>query len=267
MSAFNPVHKEWLALDTFEVTGSAKQSRPGRVEIATSAGPLVITLNEFGARIRLGGERAVDYGLVQSTDRVDLVAVNETDELITIESARHRLTLDPKTLAIELSRDGVVKIRSARDGHFVRKYRLAPFSRTSKGWIAHFDLESGEALYGLGEKWSGLNKRGQYIHSYNYDALGVNAEASYKNAPFAWSTNGWGVFVNTPAPVQHGIGFSPWSQRAYGIYVEDDCFDLFLFTGNTGAEIIGDYTTLTGRAPTPPRLVARLNHVQSLLSG
>lgn len=252
MSAFSPVHKEWLTLPIFKATGAPKATHHGCMEIETTAGPFVVTLHEFGARIRLGGDRPIDYGLLQSQLRGDLATFSKDDDAIIIESATHRLIIDPETLAIELQKNGAVKVRSARDGHFVRKYRLAPISRSSKGWVVHFDLESGEAIYGLGEKWSGLNKRGQYIHSYNYDALGVNAEASYKNAPFAWSPKGWGAFVNTPAPVQHGVGFSPWSQRAYGVYVEDDYLDLFLFTGDSGAEIIRDYTGLTGRAPCPP---------------
>ena len=252
MSAFNPVHKEWLALPTFKTTGTPTQPRQGRVEIATDAGPLSVTMHDFGARLRFGGERPIDYGLIQSSARDDLVTVGEVDNKIIIESATHQLIIDTETLAVELRKGGVLKIKSAQDGHFVRKYRLAPISRTSKGWVAHFDLASGEPIYGLGEKWSGLNKRGQYIHSYNYDALGVNAEASYKNAPLAWSANGWGLFVNTPAPVQHGVGFAPWSQRAYGVYVEDEHLDLFLFTGENGAEILKDYTRLTGQAPTPP---------------
>lgn len=143
-------------------------------------------------------------------------------------------------------------MRSATDGHFVRAQRLPPFAENELGWYAHLNLSSDENIYGLGEKWGKLNKRGQLISSYNHDALGVNAEASYKNAPFCWSTNGWGVFVHTPAPVTHGVGFAPWSQRSYGVFVEDTCLDLFLFTGETGAEIIGHYTALTGRAPAPP---------------
>jgi alpha-D-xyloside xylohydrolase len=252
VSAFNPVHSGWLSLPLLQATTAPAHSRHGKVELETTAGPLVVSLHPFGVRLRFGGERPIDYGLVTEVDKADVVSVKKDANKIIIESATHSVAIDPQSLAIEVAKSGTVKIRSARDGHFVREYRLAPISRTDRGWVAHFDLTSEDHIYGLGEKWSKLDKRGQYIHSYNHDALGVNAEASYKNSPFAWSTRGWGVFANTPSPVQHGVGFSPWSQRAYGVYVEDDYLDLFLFTEDTGAAILRDYTALTGRAPMPP---------------
>jgi alpha-D-xyloside xylohydrolase len=76
---------------------------------------------------------------------------------------------------------------------------------------------------------------------------------SYKNAPFAWSPDGWGLFVHTTAAVTHGVGYAPWSQRSYGAFVESPSLDLFLFDGVDGAAQLRQYTSLTGRAPVPPR--------------
>jgi alpha-D-xyloside xylohydrolase len=90
------------------------------------------------------------------------------------------------------------------------------------------------------------------LRSFNHDALGVNAEISYKNTPFAWSPHGWGVFVHTPAPVTHGVGYPAWSQRAYGVLVEDSYADIFLLAADSPAQMISCYTGLTGRAPVPP---------------
>jgi alpha-D-xyloside xylohydrolase len=107
-------------------------------------------------------------------------------------------------------------------------------------------------VYGLGEKWGRLDHRGELIRSFNHDALGVNAEKSYKNTPFAWSPEGWGVFVHTAAAVTHAVGYAPWSQRAYALDIDSTTLDLFLFTGRSGAEQLAQYTALTGRAPVPP---------------
>ncbi|MGB1868476.1 MAG: alpha-xylosidase, partial [Porticoccaceae bacterium] len=120
------------------------------------------------------------------------------------------------------------------------------------GWFVALDLDSSEPVYGLGEKWGRLDKRGQLLRSFNHDALGVNAEISYKNTPFAWSPNGWGLFVHTPAAVTHAVGHPSWSQRAYGLLVEDSYADIFLLAADSPAEMIGRYTELTGRAPVPP---------------
>ncbi|MEM9168366.1 MAG: TIM-barrel domain-containing protein [Pseudomonadota bacterium] len=229
-------------------------TREGRgvIRLETSLGPMAVSLHPFGARLRLGAKPANDYGLLVGPVEEELAALREDDGAIVVEGARHTLLIDKTSLAVTLKRQDRTVLRSSTDGHFTKRHRLAPFSRTPDGWLAHFHLDSGEHVYGLGEKWSALNKRGQVVHSYNHDALGVNAEASYKNAPFAWSPAGWGVFVHTPAPVTHGVGFAPWSHRAYGVLVEDDSLDLFLFSGENGAQLLEQYTDLTGRAPEPP---------------
>jgi alpha-D-xyloside xylohydrolase len=230
---------------------SAPNLRNGVVSIETEIGELRISLHDFGARLRLAN-RDIDYGLLLHEPAAAAVTVENGDDAIVIDGAGHRLTIEKETLAFSLSKGERRVQQSASDGHFVRRFRLPPFSRTETGWLVHFELEAGEPVYGLGEKWGPLDKRGQLLRSFNSDALGVNAEISYKNAPFAWSPNGWGVFVHTPAPVAHGVGFAPWSQRAYGVHVEDDALDLFILSGETGAELIEQYVSLTGRAPTPP---------------
>lgn len=113
-------------------------------------------------------------------------------------------------------------------------------------------LESGEAVYGLGEKFSALNRRGKLYSSWNEDALGVNAERSYKNVPFLWSPKGWGIYVNSPAPSHHGVGYPQWSHRSYVLFLEDDVLDLFFFVGSPGS-ILQAYTLLTGRSPKVPK--------------
>ncbi|MBY0421398.1 MAG: hypothetical protein K2Q06_03770, partial [Parvularculaceae bacterium] len=248
--AFDPVSPSWSKHAPAPATSSPRLDG-NAVTIETQIGTLTATLHPFGARLRFG-VRANDYGLLVAPVSGSSKSVSEDGATVVIEGAGHRLTIDKETLAFTLDKGGRRIQRSASDGHFVRKFRLPPFARTSNGWLAHFELETGEPVYGLGEKWGPLDKRGQLIRSWNSDALGVNAEISYKNAPFCWSPQGWGVFIHTPAPVTHGVGFAPWSQRAYGVHVEDEALDLFLLSGDSGSEVIRQYTTLTGAAPEPP---------------
>ena len=248
---FNPVSPVWSRLPPSPAT-AAPVLEGNVVRVETMLGAMRISLHEFGARIRFG-ERAQDYGLLIKEPLPATPKISESGGAIIIEGAGCKFSIETETLAFSLERGGRRIQRSASDGHFVRKLRLPPFARTESGWLAHFELATGEQVYGLGEKWGPLDKRGQLIRSWNSDALGVNAEISYKNAPFAWSPAGWGVFVHTPAPVTHGVGFAPWSQRAYGVHVEDAALDIFLFCGANGAEILRQYTDLTGRSPVPPR--------------
>ncbi|MEL7487155.1 MAG: alpha-xylosidase, partial [Pseudomonadota bacterium] len=237
--AFDPLREKWSAYALPKIEGAARAAADGAVVAPTSLGDMTVALLNNGVRLRLGPSRAIDYGLLVGATAARPADVLESDGVTTISNGTFRFELENETLAFKLFKNGAPVIKSATDGHFVRSYRLPPFARVDNGWIAHFDLGSNDRIYGLGEKWGPLNKRGQLIQSYNHDALGVNTEASYKNAPFAWSPRGWGVFCHTPSPVTHGVGFPSWSQRAYGVFIEDASLDLFVFAGEDGADLIG----------------------------
>jgi alpha-D-xyloside xylohydrolase len=248
---FDPVAPVWSRFAPSAAIG-APRIEGSIVAVDTALGRLRITLHEFGARLRFA-ERRIDYGLLVAPPTPLPPSLEDSSDCVVVTGGAHRLVLEKETLAFTLEKAGRRVQHSASDAHFVRRFRLPPFARTSDGWLAHFELETGEPVYGLGEKWGPVDKRGQLVRSFNADALGVNTELSYKNTPFAWSPNGWGVFAHTPSPVTHGAGFAPWSQRAYGVHVEDEALDLFILSGDSGAEIICQYTLLTGRAPAPPR--------------
>ena len=220
--------------------------------VQTDAGPLQISLYPFGARMRLGERQLADYGMLVEEPEAKPLSVESADGLTVITGTGYTLKMHHSPFSFELFKGDCRIQRSPTDGHFVRKFRLPPIAKVDQGWFVGLDLDSSEPVYGLGEKWGRLDKRGQLLRSYNHDALGVNAEISYKNTPFAWSPNGWGVFVHTPAPVTHAVGHPSWSQRVYGLLVEDAYADIFLLAADSGADMIGCYTELTGRAPVPP---------------
>jgi len=175
-----------------------------------------------------------------------------------LEAGSLALDLAPDPVRLRLSRNGRALLESATDGHIRGGLRVPSmaFDDSDGGgpaWVIALALRAGEPIFGLGEKFGPLNRRGQLITSWNEDALGVNSERSYKNAPFAWSPNGWGVFVHTTSRVAHGVGYPQWSQRSYIVRAEDSVLDLFLFGAESPAGVLERYTHLTGRAPLPPR--------------
>ncbi|MFZ9478598.1 MAG: alpha-xylosidase [Steroidobacteraceae bacterium] len=255
----DPVAPNWGRMAPAVVTA------PPRLEgsmltVPTSLGELRITLHEFGLRLR-SAEDVRDYGILcGSTAALPVVLRKQGEgdssvsclEATTADGHRLSLTICHTPFAFELQRDGRRVQGSPSDGHFVRRFRLPPLARHSDRWLLTLELGASTPVYGLGEKSGRLDKRGQLIRSYNRDALGLNAEWSYKNVPFAWSPEGWGSFVHTPQPVTHGVGYGPWSQRAYVMWLEDPALDVFIFTGASGAAQLAQYTELTGRAPVPP---------------
>ena len=88
-------------------------------------------------------------------------------------------------------------------------------------------LRSDEAIWGLGEKFTSLNKRGQRIHCWQRDALSTNTEDAYKSHPFYISSYGYGLLLNTYARSCFDIGCA--SQVSLQISAEDTLLDVILF--------------------------------------
>ena len=251
--AIDPLDPGWAALAPVRELGPI-QRVPGGLRCETDAGPLSAGAYAPGIlRLTLGDPGGPDYGILARTAAPSASAIEEADGAVALTTGALRLTLAAAPLRFSLEHAGQVLLASSTDAHFRRPQRLPPFARTADGWFAALGLASGEAVYGLGEKWGPLNRRGELLRSWVEDALGVNAEASYKNCPFAWSPRGWGLFVHTAGRVTHGIGHPAWSQRSYGLEVEDRTLDLFLIAGADPAAILERYTWLTGRPPPPPR--------------
>ena len=122
-------------------------------------------------------------------------------------------------------------------------------SNLHRNIAASFILSPHEKLFGCGESFTRLNKRGQKLVLYAYDAYSAQTPHMYKPVPFFQSSRGYGMFVHTSAPLTLDLGGS--YDEANVIYLGDDELDLFFFFG-TPKEILSEYTALTGRAPVPP---------------
>ncbi|GAA6137677.1 hypothetical protein NBRC116583_14240 [Arenicella sp. 4NH20-0111] len=255
-----PETPDWNSIVAEDIVEDPELINSTTARIRTGSGTFYLQVSSHGVRMFSHKQRDYDYGLlVADFDLLDLNLDIESEKF-TISSDLYRIHVGskPLTLTVEQVTTGDTLLKTASDGHFVRTHRVPPLAKTQDGWMLSLSLSSNEPVYGLGEKWGALNKRGQLIRSYNSDALGVNAELSYKNIPFCWSPEGWGMFVHTPAVVTHSVGHPSWSQRSYCCLIEDEIFDVFLLlkpksiTENVGAEMISALTQLTGRAPLPP---------------
>jgi alpha-D-xyloside xylohydrolase len=127
---------------------------------------------------------------------------------------------------------------------FVR--RAADYSRS---FNAAFTLSPGEKIFGGGESFTGLDKRGQKLVLWTDDANGIQNQGMYKPIPFFMSSRGYGMFLHTSTPItcDFGNSFSGVNELMVG----DDELDLFVFLGSP-KDILDEYTKLTGKSPLPP---------------
>jgi alpha-D-xyloside xylohydrolase len=233
--------------------------KEGVVRFETSAGILEISApGKDMLRLRVQRGSVADYGILADPAELERQTADAKlqvydDETIRLRSGLLELVIDQNPLRLTINRNGKPVLISTNDRTIRGSLRLSPLSASEQQWIVALALESGESIFGLGEKFGKIDKRGQLIESWNRDATGVNAELSYKNVPFAWSPRGWGVFVHTAARATHGVGYPSWSHRSYVIKLDDPTLDLFLIFADSPEEMLEKYTGLTGRAELPPR--------------
>jgi alpha-D-xyloside xylohydrolase len=246
-------------LSAFDVVAEGS----GRVILRVLGGRLEVSVHREGLfRVRwLVDDPAPDYGILTehgdgATSGLALLSEERHDaegrRSLRLSSGDVTLVLHERPFRLEFERDGRVLLAPANDRSIDGDVRFPAVARKDDGWLLAFELPSGERVYGLGEKWAALDRRGSRLRSWNEDATNLNAELSYKNTPFAWSPTGWWWFLHTPAPVTHGVGYPNWSHRTLLIHLEDRELDLFLGAHDGPADALARYTDLTGRASLPP---------------
>ena len=127
---------------------------------------------------------------------------------------------------------------------FVR--RSSDYSRSMS---ATFSLSPGEKIFGCGESFTGLDKRGQKVVLFTDDANGVQNETMYKPVPFFMSSRGYGIFMHTSTPITMDVG--KYFSGINSLMIGEDKLDLFVFLGDP-KDILDEYTDLTGKSPMPP---------------
>ncbi len=130
----------------------------------------------------------------------------------------------------------------------------AGYSRNEQGQIAFhesFELEPDERLFGLGQQYGPLDKRGQRIIAWSRDAWGTNTTpVTYHNTPFFWSSRGYGLFAHHSSRIVWELGFP--STVSGSFRAEDPFLDYFLFFGDNPKQLLARYADVTGKAPMPP---------------
>jgi alpha-D-xyloside xylohydrolase len=225
--------------------------------VGANGTPITLQVSTVGAnvfRLRVNAKPGPDYGLIVARANDDLDVIhNETTSVFTLGDCE--LEIEHAPVRITLRRNGKVLLESIRDQHFRGHSRLPNVGVSPCQSSVAFSLDDEAMVYGGGEKFTALNKRGQLIRSRVEDALGVNTELAYKNIPFFWSHGSagtWGVLTHSTHDISHGVGYAQWSHRSYAIVIDEPSLDLFLIAAQDPAECIKTYCELTGFAPNVP---------------
>ncbi len=119
-------------------------------------------------------------------------------------------------------------------------------------------LAPGERILGAGERTEPLDKRGHRITFWNTDPPHMHNPATgpmYSSIPF-WMTQRpdgrcWGLFMDSAGRSDLDAGASDPSLLSFGVV--DGDLTYYVFAGPTPADVLRQYSELTGRMPMPPR--------------
>ena len=228
----------------------------------------VALLAEDTVRVRLltpGATPPASWAVARS--HWDAVTVNETP------GALGGLTLATGALAIEIGADPLrLALRWPDGAPFAEDDAArgmgavppldrvsAPDPRLPPGSLRCYKrLALGERVIGAGERTEPLDKRGARLTFWNVDPdhpHGPTTGAMYSSIPF-WITlrpdgRAWGVFMDSVTRSDLDAGASDPALLSFGAL--EETLTYYLLAGPTPADVLRQYTTLTGRMPLPPR--------------
>lgn len=117
-------------------------------------------------------------------------------------------------------------------------------------------LQKDEKFIGLGEKTGGINRRGNYYYHWNSDVPGysLNQDPLYSTIPFFIGIHDsltYGIFFDNPNKSYFNFGGGA-DEDIFHFGADDGEMNYYFFGGSSVAQILKDYTGLTGRTPMPP---------------
>jgi len=252
--SFNKLDRGFERAKSSDFPGTEYDENPKLPFEISFISPRTVRLR-FATRSRPLGD-APSLMLVSAPPRDDSWKVESSDTAVTYTGAYGKLRLVKSPWRIEfLDQSGRLLTRTQNLQEVASFSQPLPFSFVRRGAdlshsvAASFRLAPDEKIFGCGESFTRLNKRGQKVHAFTRDGMGAQTEKMYKPIPFFMSSAGYGMFVHTSAPVTFDFGQA--FDQSNMIYAGDETLDLFVFLGDP-KEILSEYTALTGRSPVPP---------------
>ncbi|AWW32336.1 glycoside hydrolase family 31 [Echinicola strongylocentroti] len=186
------------------------------------------------------------YSVVQSPKGIS-VNVSETPEALTLETTELKIVLTKNEWALSFY-DQQGNLLNQDDPAFGVSWLGTEVTNYKK-------LQPDEKFIGLGEKTGGIDRAGQAFTNWNTDyfAYGVNDDPLYMSIPFYIGIHGeraYGIFFDNTHKTTFNFGAS--NRRFSYFSAEDGDMDYYFLQGNTVAEIISGYTSLTGKMSMPP---------------
>ncbi len=173
--------------------------------------------------------------------------ITETEDAYIFESGRARAVVSKKKRGwcVRYEGDGKLLTESEYHGMAHAHHRESGIDYM----IDSLDLDVGERVYGLGERFTEYVKNGQSVDIWNGDG-GTASEMAYKNVPFYMTNRGYGVLVESSSDVRFEVASEKVERVQFSLQGQSLTYDVIY--GETPKGILDRYTALTGRPALPP---------------
>lgn len=205
------------------------------------------------------------------TPEVARIIVSKNDSY---EDFNYAVVAEPQDVEIIKEDDhGYVTLKTAKLTLEIHKYPVRFIFKSPEGKVLNEDdtfgtswlgeqvttykkLQKGERFIGLGEKTGHLDRFGKGYQNWNTDyfSYGKDADPLYVSIPFYMGIHPagmYGIFLNNSHKTHFNFGAS--NNRFSSFSADTGLMDYFFFAGDNVADIIQNYTWLTGRMPMPPK--------------
>ena len=173
--------------------------------------------------------------------------VREEENAVTVTSRNTSLVIRKNpALFTFYYKDRLLTAVGERYGKSMISYMTTPEGPFMR---AQLDVNLGEKLYGLGERFTPFVKNGQVVDMWNEDG-GTCTEIAYKNVPFYISSRGYGVFVNSADRVSYELCSEMVTRAQFS--VPGERLDFMVIGGEDMKGVLRNYTSLTGKPGLPP---------------
>ncbi len=173
--------------------------------------------------------------------------ITETEDAYTFQSGRAKAVIRKAFGGWRVTYEGDGE-KLTESGHHAMAHA---FNReTGRDYmIESLDLDVGERVYGLGERFTEYVKNGQVVDIWNGDG-GTASEMAYKNVPFYMTNRGYGVLVEDSGDVSFEVASEKVERVQFSLPGQKLVYDVIY--GGTPKGILERYTALAGRPALPP---------------
>ncbi|MDO7906670.1 glycoside hydrolase family 31 protein [Paenibacillus sp. JX-17] len=212
---------------------------------------VLVFLNEHTFRLKLyhsgvPGLSTTPAVLPQITDKVSIIVRNQEDQLI----------MDTGSLQVHIVKSDLSWMVDDREGKRIARQNLISWNPRGLS-NAVYDMPAQSHFYGLGEKASFLDKRGERYTNWNTDVFAPHMpeiEALYESIPLLihMQEGGscYGIFLDNPGRTDFDMRSH---SGAYSIACHTGEYDIYFIGGPDMKDVVSRYTALTGRISLPPK--------------